>query len=95
MTKVQSPTDRNGNAVGVGTRVRVLSLSGQWLDNLPQDEKDRVLSMIGEVFEIDEIDDYGQPWVRKSWPNQEEGTWQSHSVALEPHEMEVVSERAL
>lgn len=95
MTKVQSPTDRNGNAVGVGTRVRLLSLSGQWLDDLPHDERDRVLSMIGEVFEVEEIDEYGQPWVRKSWPNEEEGTCQSHSIALDAYEMEVVNEEAL
>jgi hypothetical protein len=95
MTKVQSPTDRNGNAVGVGTRVRLLSLSGQWLNDLPHDERDRVLSMIGEVFEVEEIDEYGQPWVRKSWPNEEEGTCQSHSIALNADEMEVVNEEAL
>ncbi len=69
----------------VGTRVRVVSLSGKWLDELPGDEKDEVLSMIGQVFEVEEIDEYGQPWVRK----------RSHSVALESYEMEVVSENAL
>jgi hypothetical protein len=95
MSTVQSPKDRNGNAVQIGVRVRVLSLSGKWMEDLPHDEKDRVLSMIGEVFEIEEIDEYGQPWVGKSWPNEEEGTCQSHSVALDPHEMEVVNEKAL
>jgi len=95
MSSVRLPKDRNGNVVHVGTRVRVLSLAGNWLNNLPHDEKDDVLSMIGEVFEIEEIDEYGQPWVRKSWPNEKEGTCQSHSVALEPHEMEVVDGSAL
>lgn len=79
---MQSPKDTNGNIVQVGTRVRVLSLSGRWLEELPGDEKDDVLSMIGEVFEVEEIDEYGQPWVRK----------QSHSVALASSEMEVVSD---
>lgn len=68
----------------VGTRVRVLCLSGKWLDELPGGEKDEVLSMIGEVFEVEEIDEYGQPWVRK----------RSHSVALTTCEMEVVSDNA-
>ena len=91
----QLPTDKNGNVVDVGTRVRVLSLSGQWLRDLPADEKDDVYSMVGEVFEVEEIDEYGQPWVRKSWPNEAEGKCHSHSIALEPNEMEVVGETAL
>jgi hypothetical protein len=72
MPIAHSPKDRNGNAVQIGTRVRLLSLSRRWIDDLPHDEKHLVLSMIGEVFEIEEIDEYGKPWVRKSWPNEEE-----------------------
>ncbi len=84
MPPVQSPRDTNGNIVQVGARVRVLSLSGKWLDKLPGAEKDEVLSMIGDVFEVEEIDKYGQPWVRK----------RSDSVALASCEMEVVSDSA-
>ena len=87
--------DRAGNIVSVGTRVRLLSLSGQWLEELPTEEKQDVLSMIGEVFEVEEIDEYGHPWVRKSWPNEDEGKCHSHSIALEPHEMELVDDKAL
>jgi hypothetical protein len=47
------------NIVQVGTRVRVLSLFGKWLDELPADEKDEVLSMIGEVFEVEELTSMG------------------------------------
>ena len=90
-----TPKDINGIPVTVGTRIRLLSLSGQWLNDLPADEKGDVLSMIGEVFEVEEIDQYGCPWVRKSWPNQAEGQCHSHSIALEAHEMEVVGEIAL
>ena len=43
--------------------------------------------MIGEEFAIEEIDEYGQPWVCKRWLNEVEGTCQSHSIALEPREM--------
>ena len=84
------PKDRNGNTVRVGARIRLLSLSGQWFEELPPDEKSDVQSMIGEVFEIEEIDEYGHPWIRKSWPNEKEGTCRSHSVALEAQEMELV-----
>ena len=81
------PIDCNGVTVHVGSRVRVLSLSGDWYERLPADERALVDSMIGEVFEIEEIDEYGQPWVCKRWPDEEAGTCQSHSIALEPAEM--------
>jgi hypothetical protein len=84
------PQDINGRPVDIGDKVRILSLSGQWLDDLPSEEKSDVLSMVGEVFEIEEIDQYGYPWVRKSWPNETNDKCHSHSVALEPHEMELV-----
>lgn len=76
----------------LGSRVRVLSLSGQWFDALPNDERTEVASMIGEIFEVDDIDEYGQPWVSKHWPDLAEGTCHGHTVALEAHEMQIVSE---
>jgi hypothetical protein len=88
----REPVDRNGKLVAVGTLVRVVQLSGSWFEQLPPDERIRVESMIGQVFPVEEIDQYGQPWVRKSWPNEAEGTCQSHSVALEPSEMEFVGD---
>ena len=81
------PVDCHGVLARVGSRVRVLSLSGEWFDNLPEEERPLVESMIGEVFAVEEIDKYGQPWVCKRWPNEAAGTCRSHSVALEPHEM--------
>ena len=75
--------------------MRLVSLSGKWLDELPDDEKQDVLSMIGEVFEVEEIDEHGHPWVRKSWPHEAEGKCHSHSIALEPQEMELVDDIAL
>lgn len=88
------PRDRNGHLVGVGALVRLVGLSGSWLDELPHDEKSDVLSMIGEVFQIEEIDEHGHPWIRKSWPDEVEGKCHSHSIALEPQEMELVDDNA-
>lgn len=82
--------DINGSPVTVGSTVRLLSLSGQWLEDLPAEERSDVMSMVGEIFVVEEIDEYGHPWVRKSWPNEAEGRCHSHLVALEQHEMEVV-----
>ena len=57
---MEQPTDRNGKQLTIGARVRLLHLSGNWLDELPPEEAKDVNSMIGEVFEIEEIDEYGR-----------------------------------
>lgn len=88
------PRDRNGREVVVGARVRVVSLSESFLKSLPDDERDDVMSMIGEVFEVYEIDEYGSPWVGKGWNSENGETYRGHHLALEPAEMEVVDEGA-
>jgi hypothetical protein len=88
------PVDIDGTLVQVGSRVRVLAFNGDWYDNLPREERMLVESMIGEVFTVEEIDEIGQPWVCKRWPNEAEGTCESHSVALEPHEMKCIAQVA-
>ncbi|MFZ6799534.1 DUF7684 family protein [Undibacterium sp. Di24W] len=85
------PTDCNGVELGIGSRIRLLSLSGNWFNELPTDEIADVKSMIGELFVIEKVDDYGQPWIRKSWMNSVKGTCHGHSIALEPNEAECVS----
>ena len=90
-----SPIDCYGTVVILGSLVRILSLSGQWYDLLTADEKPLVESMIGEEFVVEEIDEYGHPWVRKSWSNEAEGTCNSHSIALEPKEMLYIGQKAI
>lgn len=89
------PRDRNGRSVMVGTRVRIVGLSESLLGSLPEDEVDDVRSMIGEIFEVTEIDQYGHAWVGKGWMNDEQDRYRGHSVALDPEEMEVVDDPAL
>jgi len=84
------PKDRLGNDVLVGSRVRLLKLSGNWFEQLPSEEKLRVSSMIGEIFEVEEFDEYGSPWISKDWHNEHEGTCFAHSIALDAQEMELV-----
>ncbi|RTL19078.1 MAG: hypothetical protein EKK52_13225 [Burkholderiales bacterium] len=86
----REPIDVHGHLVAVGTKVRLLRLVGSWLKDLSAEERRDVMSMIGETFFIEEVDEYGQPWVRKSWPNEAEGRCHSHSIALEPQEFERV-----
>jgi hypothetical protein len=68
----------------------LLGLSGKWFDNLSSDEKQDVMSMVGEVFEVEEINEYGHAVVEKWWHNEPEGTSRSHTIYLEPHEMELI-----
>jgi hypothetical protein len=41
--------------------------------------------MIGEVFDIEEIDEDGNPWISEWWRD-EDGRCHSRSIALEPLE---------
>jgi hypothetical protein len=88
------PVDKSGRPVKVGSKVRILGLSESFLGRLPGDEVEDVRSMIGEILEVYEIDDYGSPWVKKWWrlPG---GRSFSHSLALASSETEVVDEAAL
>lgn len=87
-----TPTDVNGNEVSVGSKIKILSLSGDWYDQLPDDEKADVESMINEVFVVEEIDECGKPWLSKSWGNENGTECNSHCIALENHEMLLVNE---
>ena len=86
------PKDKNGREVRVGSRVRLLELSGSWFDELPQDEIDDVRSMINGIFQVEEIDEHGVPWIRRSWLYEEEGKCHSHSIGVASHEMELIDE---
>ncbi len=76
-----------GQPVRVGTRVRVLEISASLESVLPPDEVKELATMVGEVFEVYEIDESGGAWVEKEWD--EPGGQRSHSLSLEAHEMEV------
>ena len=51
----KSAKDINGREVTVGSKVRLLTLPERFLSSHPTDAK----LMIGKVFEICEVDDYG------------------------------------
>ena len=83
--------DINGTPVGIGTRVRLLKIAEFLRRDLPKEEVDQLESMIGGIFEVTEIDEYGSPWISSSWP-QGEGQCHGHSLALDSDEMVVVSQ---
>lgn len=82
------PKDRNGKDVHVGSRVKIIAIDPRFLESLPNDEKEDVASMLNEVFEVYEIDEYGQSWVEKGWA-EPGGDYRSHSLALSSSEMEL------
>jgi hypothetical protein len=84
------PTDRKGNAVFLGTKVRLLKL-GEWVyRELPADEVAELETMVGDVFEVSQVDEYGVAWIGKDWYTPEGKLDFSHTLALDSDEMEVV-----
>lgn len=73
----------------VGCFVRVLRLPDGLRADLPPDEWADIATMLGQVFEVDELDEYGQAWVTKWWVRGD-GVSQSHSLGLDPDQMERV-----
>ena len=83
------PRDREGNVVEVGTLVKILNIGEEVLRLLSDDEKKHVLTMVGEVFEVFEIDEPGFIWVQKFW-NRESSNPYSHMVGVCPTDVQVV-----
>lgn len=79
-------TDSAGQLVRVGTRVRITHIQDSTIAPLSQLERDRVLSMLGETFNVYEVDKWGQAWVEKWW-HEDENLADSHSLGLEPQQM--------
>ncbi|WP_350336073.1 hypothetical protein [Coralliovum pocilloporae] len=50
--------------------------------------RDKVMSFIGDICAVTEIDEYGYVWVSKDF-----GPYEHHTIKLEPEEYEWVSDR--
>jgi hypothetical protein len=86
--KAKRPVDCHGRTVEVGMRVRVLRVSPSLQKEIPPDEWQNLQSMVGEVLEVSEIDEYGSAWVEKTWDTGADRRL-SHSLALAADEMEI------
>jgi hypothetical protein len=80
MPEAKQVLDCHGKPVLVGSRVRVVAIAAFLERDLPPEEWESVRSMLGEVFEVYEIDEWGGAWVQ----------YQSHSLSLASDEMELV-----
>lgn len=90
MANISEARDCGGRPVYVGSRIRVVQLSDDFIASLPADERGKVIEMVGGLFEVDEIDKFGCAWVTKTW-DCGDGSYDAHSVALSSDEMELVS----
>jgi hypothetical protein len=85
--------DRHGQTVSVGTRVRMLEVAESLRLRVSRKEWAELEAMVGLVFTVDEIDEYGSAWVREVRLSRKGEYKSGHHYALDAHEMEVVDER--
>jgi hypothetical protein len=89
MDSDEEAVDVNGDRVYVGMKVRVLKMSKDVLKELSEDDVKAIHSMEGQVFEVEEIDEWGGAWVEKKWVDAS-GEEMSHALGLGPNQMEIV-----
>ena len=87
MTSPEFVTDIDGAKVRLGDIVRVLAIASSI--ELEKDEVEKVNSMVGEEFEVDEIDEYGCAWVTKWWRTTENES-EAHGISLTSQQMKLV-----
>jgi len=80
-------TDIDGSKVRLGDTVKVLAIDPSI--KLEKEELEKVNSMIGEEFEVDEIDEHGCAWVTKWWHTTENES-EAHGISLTSQQMKLV-----
>lgn len=90
MKQLAQVKDINGQVVGLGDKVKYLCAEGAWFERLPVTEKSRILEMVGKVYVINEVDEYGAPWIEAEW-EYAPGYIEIHRISLASHEMVVVA----
>lgn len=83
--------DINGREVLVGSKLRVLRIDKNTFERLSEQELNDVRSMLDEVFEVYEIDEYGCAWVEKWW-DRGNGESECHCLSLDSESMRLVKD---
>jgi len=91
MSNTAKVVDCNGIPVRIGTKVKIVRLLKRLLACLPIEEFEVVSQMIGKIFEVNEIDEYGGAWVEMLF-GENGDEFHTHRVSLDASEMEVVNE---
>ena len=76
--------DTKGNAVSIGDSIRVLEIDKRITEHLPNEEKEALASLIGNVFKVEKINSDGSMMVSKTWIHPEAGEVIGHDVAIFP-----------
>ena len=71
--------------------MRLLSIPQSPSDDVPNDESRELRGMVGEIFEVQEIDEYGTAWIERWWQDGD-GESHGHNLGLAPDEMELVGD---
>lgn len=79
--------DIDGAKVCVGDTVKVLQIDASIKPE--NDEIEKVMSMVGDELEVDEIDEHGCAWVTKWWRTGEDES-EAHGIALTSQQMKLV-----
>ncbi len=90
MTDAAGPIDVTGRPVRVGDVVRVLKIADFLARELPADEFSQLQSMVGQLFPITRIDEWGGAWVEMA-SGQEPDDAMTHQLMLSADEMELVT----
>ena len=90
MTSPAFVTDIDGARVRLGDTVTVLAIDASI--KLEKNEVEKVTSMVGEEFEVDEIDEHGCAWVTKWWHTTESES-EAHGISLISQQMKLVRSR--
>ncbi|MEJ2795798.1 hypothetical protein WAE56_20545 [Iodobacter sp. LRB] len=91
MSNNPTTQDYTGTVVTAGSAVRIMRIPPSIFNAMNAQEKEQIESMLGEIFLVYEVDQYGCAWIEKWW-HKDETHASSHSLALEPSDMEVVSD---
>lgn len=81
--------DRNGTKVEIGDVVRVVEVSEEFLDLLPDDERSHIEGMLNNEYAIDDFPEAGKASV-SIWFEFGDGSHGFGGLYMLPHEFELV-----
>jgi hypothetical protein len=81
--------DCKGRPVKLGDLVRITQLPPAYLAKVEPADRVALTAMIGKVYIVDDIDDFGQAWVTEMRDNGD-GTHDGTGVGLASDEMELI-----